>query len=128
MVYYTSQCELMLIPVQTDAVVNSEWASAAAGDDPEDYAAYYAEDVLDYGSRGWCRAEFFIFGLYFEMKHGALGDEVPPLRLYCVGRTSPLQQFKVVEARPPNQTWCHGVCARSDGWLFDAMLIPVHGR
>ena len=102
MLYYASKCEAMLIPVQTPHVVTGDFKP---GDDPDDHAAYYPEDVADYGARGWCRVEFFLFSLYFEMRHGC-PDALKPLRLYAAAGgggggggsgVAELQQFKVVE-------------------------------
>ena len=93
MIHYTTRCSHMLIPVPSKAVVNNDYVD---GEDPDDYAAYYPEDVADYGSRGWCRVEYFLFGLYSEMRDGAM-DGASPLKLFAVGGSGELQQFKVVE-------------------------------
>ena len=67
-----------------------------------------------YGSRGWCRVEYFIFGLFSEMRisrremrisptsqrgggSGAPLVEVPPLALFASGSDGAPQQFKAVE-------------------------------
>mmetsp|Transcript_79568 Transcript_79568/g.158166 ORF Transcript_79568/g.158166 Transcript_79568/m.158166 type:complete len:237 (-) Transcript_79568:334-1044(-) len=59
------------------------------------------EDVAVYGSRGWCRVEYFIFGLSSEISisnRTASGmDEMPPLPLFAVGSEGAVQQFKSVE-------------------------------
>ena len=48
------------------------------------------------GRRGWCRIEYFIFGLASEMRRdSSAGGE--SLRLFAVGASGALQQFKVVE-------------------------------
>lgn len=39
-----------LIPVPTEHIVNHDYT---AGADAEECAAYYPEDVADYGGRGW---------------------------------------------------------------------------
>ena len=91
MIHYTTRCSYMLIPVPTPEVVNSDFE---AGCDPDEYGAYYPEDVADYGSRGWCRVEYFMFGLFSEMR---LGAESFDLKLFAAGSSGVLQQFKAVE-------------------------------
>lgn len=97
MIHYTTKCTHMLVPVPTPTVVSGDYVDGES--DPEECAAYYPEDVADYGARGWCRIEYFVFGLFFEMLEGGGGpcsrDALP---LYAVGKdASELQQFKVVE-------------------------------
>lgn len=53
-------------------------------------------DVAD-GQRGWCRVEYFIFGLYSEILAAAACCEISPLRLFAIGVAGEVQQFKVVE-------------------------------
>jgi hypothetical protein len=53
MVHYTSRASYMLIPVPTEQVVTADYVPGA---DPDECAAYYPEDVADYGSRG-CEGE-----------------------------------------------------------------------
>ena len=97
MIHFVTLCEFMLIPVPTPLVVNHEWAD---GEDASDYPAYYPEDIADYGARGWCRVEYFIFGLFSEMRAAAAlraADGLPTLQLFACGTSGELQQFKVVE-------------------------------
>ena len=49
------------------------------------------------GQRGWCRVEYFLFGLYSEMLAAAASRELGPLRLFAIGVAGGVQQFKVVE-------------------------------
>ena len=49
MIYYVTQCNVMLIPLPTEHVVTSDFRDGA---DPDDYAAYYPEDVADCASTG----------------------------------------------------------------------------
>ena len=98
MVHYTSQASFMLIPVPTENVVTDDFGPDS---DPAECVAYYPEDVGGYGSRGWCRVEFFIFSLFHEMKaayDASVQGGDGSLKLYAAG-SSPhsLQQFKVVE-------------------------------
>ena len=92
MIHYTTRSDYMLIPVPTAEVVNADFTDGA---DPDECAAYYPEDVAEYGSRGWCRVEYFIFGLFSEMRPGAVAET--PLKLFAVGSSGALQQFKTVE-------------------------------
>jgi len=104
MITYVQRCDFMLIPVPTPQVVSHDFAD---GDDAEDFGAYYPEDIAGYGSRGWCRVEYFIFGLFSEMRisptsqrgggSGAPLVEVPPLALFASGSDGAPQQFKAVE-------------------------------
>lgn len=97
MISYITRSAFMLIPVPTAQVVSHEFAE---GDDPEEHGAFYPEDVAVYGARGWCRLEYFVFGLYSEIQiepSKVVEDDLPPLPLYAVGADGELQHFKVVE-------------------------------
>ena len=98
MISYVTHSAFMLIPVPTAQVVNHDFKE---GDDPEEHGAYYPEDVAVYGSRGWCRLEYFVFGLFSEISIGetsmVVDGDLPPLKLYAVGANGELKHFKVVE-------------------------------
>ena len=49
MISYTAKAKYMLIPCRTEQVVNGDFGP---GVDPDECAAYYPEDVADYGDRG----------------------------------------------------------------------------
>lgn len=100
MISYVTRSTFMLIPVPTVQVVSHDFEE---GDDPEEHGAYYPEDVAVYGSRGWCRLEYFVFGLFSEISIGEtlkgknFEGDLPPLKLYAVGANGELKHFKVVE-------------------------------
>eukprot|EP00966_Prymnesium_polylepis_P099790 2310469-Prymnesium_polylepis.1 len=91
MISYATRSTHMLIPLPGAHIVTAEYTD---GDDPDDFAAYYPEDLAGYGERGWCRVEYFIFGLWSEMQPGA---ESYDLRLFAVSSVGELKHFRTVE-------------------------------
>ena len=55
-------------------------------------AATYPEWIPNYGERGWCRAEYFIFALSAEMQ-----ETVQDVQLYAVTTDGRLHQYPKVE-------------------------------
>lgn len=70
LIKYATLCDYMLVPTEEEGV---------------DICGS-PEDIPGYGSRGWCRCEYFIFSLAAEMR----GREVP---LYGIRRDGSLEQY-----------------------------------
>merc|ERR1712224_1098168 len=81
MLFYTTQAKYMLIPLATENTLKDP-------SDPDSECAYYPEDITEYGERGWCRVEYFIFSLWSQMQGSRYGVE-----LYACGTDGELRQF-----------------------------------
>ena len=79
LIHYVTLCKYMLIPAQEVNLQGSEAFKQA-----KEYPAL----IPDYGPRGWCRLEWFIFSLLNEMQ--ADRQEV---QLYVIQRKGNLLQF-----------------------------------
>jgi len=77
LIKYATLCDYMLVPTDKEGLYGE--------------AAYYPENIPGYGSRGWCRVEYFVFSLLAEMQ-GREG-EVP---LYAILRGGGLNQYQEV--------------------------------
>jgi len=71
LIKYATLCDYMLVPTE------------------EERLPPFPEQIPGYGSRGWCRAEYFIFSLAAEMR----GREAP---LYGIKRDGSLKQYPTV--------------------------------
>ena len=56
-------------------------------------AAEYPEDIPGYGTRSWCRVEYFLFSLAAEMR------EREVVELYAIKRDGVLQPYPSVKVR-----------------------------
>jgi hypothetical protein len=72
LIKYATLCDYMLVPTE------------------EERLPYFPEQIPGYGSRGWCRVEFFIFSLAAEMR----GRKKVPL--YGIKRDGSLKQYPEV--------------------------------
>ena len=80
LIKYATLCDYMLVPTEEEELV---------------YFSNVPEFIPGYGERGWCRCEYFIFTLAFELR----GREVP---LYAIQRDGALYQYpetKVFDAK-----------------------------
>ena len=83
LIKYATLCQYMLVPVDENGLTGS--------------AATYPEDIPNYGERGWCRCEYFIFSLWAEMQ-----PKQQDVQLYAVlndGRIHPYPQVNVEGAQ-----------------------------
>ena len=55
-------------------------------------AATYPEEIPDYGKRGWCRSEYFVFSLVAEMQ-----DSTQDVQLYAVTTDGRIHQYPKVK-------------------------------
>merc|ERR1740133_493683 len=78
LIRYATLCQYMLVPTEEAKLVS--------------YAANYPDHLPAYGSRGWCRIEYFVFGLLAEMQ----GHEV---HLYTILLDGALHRYPKVQVR-----------------------------
>ena len=76
LIRYATLCQYMLVPTEEAELVGN--------------APSYPEEIPAYGSRGWCRIEYFVFSLLAEMQ----GHEV---QLYAIKRDGALHRYPKVE-------------------------------
>merc|ERR1740130_1116292 len=77
LIQYATLCEYMLVPTEEETLT---------GD-----AATYPENIPGYGTRGWCRIEYFVYSLLAEMQERVV-------RLHAIqldGTLNPYPQVKV---------------------------------
>jgi len=72
LIKYATLCDYMLVPTEEEEL--PRWAP---------------DEIPGYGSRGWCRVEYFIFSLAAEMRGRAA-------LLYGIARDGPLKQYPKV--------------------------------
>merc|ERR1719424_2821685 len=75
LIRYATLCQYMLVPTEEAKLEGS--------------AAYVPNRIPAYGSRGWCRIEYFVFGLLAEMR----GHEV---QLYAITLDGALNRYPEV--------------------------------
>merc|ERR1719424_2028500 len=76
LIRYATLCQYMLVPTEEAEL--------------EGPATVYPEDIPAYGSRGWCRIEYFVFGLLAEMR----GHKV---QLYAILLDGALNRYSEVK-------------------------------
>ena len=77
LIKYATLCDYMLVPTE------------------EEFQSLFPELIPGYGSRGWCRAEYFIFSMAAEMR----GRRA---QLYAIHRNGSLVQYPKVEVSGHN--------------------------
>ena len=77
LIHYTTLCKYMLVPTEERELTG--------------HAATYPEFIPNYGERGWCRAEYFIFSLSAEMQ-----ETVQDVQLYAMTTDGRLHQYPKV--------------------------------
>ena len=75
LIHWATQCDAMLVPTAEDEVT-ADWP----------------EGIPDYGTRGWCRGEYFVFALSSAIRGRA--DEV---ELYAASTSGALKRFNQVD-------------------------------
>ena len=86
----------------------------------------YPADIPHYGTRGWCRVEFFIFALWMSM----LGRKEVPL--YGIARDGSLQQYKEVSYDGHGDLPSGGILSNPNDAtavkLLEETMIEAHGK
>ena len=95
LIHWTTQCAFMLIPTQHDA---SQWVGVM-----DTLAILSPGDLPDYGPRGWCRLEWFIFTLWAAIQG------VDDLQLYAVNLVGDLNDYPEVYVGDENELPDRGI-------------------
>ena len=108
LIRYATLCDYMLVPTEEEYL----WRD-------------FPEEIPGYGSRGWCRVEYFIFSLAAEMR----GREVP---LYGIKRDGSLKQYPEVEVNGDGDMPSHGALSNpADKALVQDLedtMIEAYGK
>merc|ERR1740133_346688 len=110
LIRYATLCQYMLVPTEEAKLEGS--------------ADSYPNRLPAYGSRGWCRIEYFVFGLLAEMQ----GHEV---QLYAILLDGALNRYPKVEVADESRMPSGGVLSNPNDKalvteLEDKMIRPQH--
>ena len=90
LIKYATLSTYMLVPTEEEKLMRDNYISTP----------YYPGQIPHYGKRGWCRVEYFIFGLWASMQGTQLriGDQDKPwVHLYGIARNGDIRSFKDIE-------------------------------
>jgi len=107
LIKYATLCDYMLVPTE------------------EEFQSLFPELIPGYGSRGWCRAEYFIFSMAAEMR----GRRA---QLYAIHRNGSLVQYPKVEVSGHNDMPSQGALSNpNDKALVQDLedtMIEAYGK
>ena len=93
LIKYTTLCDFMLVPMDKALPTEYPYSATSSSIVPEyGEPVEYAEDLPGYGSRGWCRCEYFIFSLWAEIQ-----EVQRDMQLYTICREGELVHFPKVK-------------------------------
>jgi len=120
LIKYAALCDYMLVPTEEEGL------------------PHYPDAIPGYGSRGWCRVEYFIFSLAAEMRGQVAqvkdGKRVPGtgVQLYSIQRNGSLKQYKGVAVGNEEQMPSHGALSNpADKALVQDLedtMIEAYGK
>ena len=122
LIKYATLCDYMLVPTEEEGLRG------------------FPELIPGYGSRGWCRVEYFIFSLAAEMRgreaqvHAVIDDFVPGtgVPLYGIRRDGSLYQYPLVMVTEEKEMPSHGALSNpADKVLVQDLedtMIEAYGK